>query len=388
MAKDTRVTFDSSTSNNNNNGNHGAMSPNGMGGTVGGGPINFGHHHNSLSHQQQHHHSSFNPHKASSKVGRQSRHPERQVSTEDAENCINEFSESFPALSNKAQRLMRQVSGSFNSRTLKVALIFSIMLNIIMGISFGVFFGMWMSWGRSSPGHSGASNADISKSITIAKNSDTVPLSTFASQRTSNTVYASDAVCNQFCPARPCVKTPPSSLDTSGLPGTSSSSDCGRCKNTPQSENKSNSSAHMMLDVYNTKRGKSLIWLTQDADNICHVGKDLRYKSGKLTVLHSGQYYVYSQVTFSTIDNPMPRGQRELLLVFSIQRQPSSTKGDSRRSQTLLLSKLTMVPNKEQNDGVSGVIQLKEGDSLSVYISHPSLLKNLRQANFFGLYKL
>ena len=157
MAKDTRVTFDSAT--NNNNGTNGAMSPNGVGGGPGGGGggpggFSLGHHHNSLAPHQQplpSHHHSHHPHKPSSKMGRgHSRIAERQVSTEDAENCINEISESFPALSNKAHRLMRQVSGSFNSRTLKVALIFSIMLNIVMGISFGVFFGMWMSWDRSS----------------------------------------------------------------------------------------------------------------------------------------------------------------------------------------------------------------------------------------------
>lgn len=84
------------------------------------------------------------PNKPCNKV-RHNRVTERQISYEDAENCVNEMSESFPALSTRAQRLMRQVSGSFNNRTIKVALILSVILNLILGIPFGIFFGFWMS---------------------------------------------------------------------------------------------------------------------------------------------------------------------------------------------------------------------------------------------------
>lgn len=84
------------------------------------------------------------PNKPPSKV-RHNRIAERQISYEDAENCVNEMSESFPALSTRAHRLMRQVSGSFNNRTIKVALIMSVILNLLLGIPFGIFFGFWMS---------------------------------------------------------------------------------------------------------------------------------------------------------------------------------------------------------------------------------------------------
>ena len=137
------------------------------------------------------------------------------------------------------------------------------------------------------------------------------------------------------------------------------------------------------LSFFSCRVEKSLIWLTHDKDKICYVGEGVRYNSGELTILQKGKYYVYSQITFSTIDNEMPHGQSELLLVFSIQRKPRHE-----TQQTLLLSKMTMEPNKEENDSVSGIIQLNEGDVLSVYISHPSLLKNILAANFFGLYKL
>ncbi|GFR97127.1 hypothetical protein ElyMa_004469400 [Elysia marginata] len=231
MAKDTRVTFDSTT--NNNNGNNAAMSPNGMGvgGGGGGGPGNLGfgmgHHHNSLAPHQPPaaHHNFHHPQKAS-KMGRgHSRAAERQVSTEDAENCINEISESFPALSNKAHRLMRQVSGSFNSRTLKVALIFSIMLNIVMGISFGVFFGMWMSWDRTSSGGSGEDSTNSGHRptsqaftghhfnsphmanghqnvLTNGKAVNPALLALLGSKMGANG-NAMEAIC-AYCPARPC----------------------------------------------------------------------------------------------------------------------------------------------------------------------------------------
>ncbi|RUS74901.1 hypothetical protein EGW08_017332 [Elysia chlorotica] len=438
MAKDTRVTFDSAT-NNNNGTTTGALSPNGMGGG-GGGPgglgFGMGHHHTGLApHQQapahllqhqnhqnhQHHHSA--PHK--SKLGRgHSRIAERQVSTEDAENCINEISESFPALSNKAHRLMRQVSGSFNSRTLKVALIFSIMLNIVMGISFGVFFGMWMSWDRNGSGDGGTGSGSGDSSgisghhrptsqaftghhggyhlggqevLAHGKSVNPAVMAALGSKIAANQ-NTIEAIC-AYCPARPCANQPPSGSGFGHGGAASQASELGRGQEPPkcvcvneafQSTLKTLSAAHMMLDVYETKKQKSLIWLTHDADNICYVGEGVRYERGELTILHTGQYHVYSQVTFSTIDNPMPSGMSELLLLFSIQRRPRQSGGSPRSEpvQTILLSKLTMEPGQEENDMVSGIVKLTEGDVLSVYISHPSLLKNTLPANYFGVFKM
>ncbi|GFR97120.1 FAS ligand-like protein [Elysia marginata] len=157
-----------------------------------------------------------------------------------------------------------------------------------------------------------------------------------------------------------------------------------------RSELKTLSAAHMMLNVRETKKHLYPIWRTHDVDNICYVGKGLRYANGELTVLHTGKYYVYSQVTFSTIDNKLPTKMSELMLVFSIQRKPRlpPNSRDHDIAKTILLSKLTMEEEKEHNDSVSGVVPLTEGDVLTVYISHPSLIKDLLHANYFGLYKL
>jgi len=98
--------------------------------------------------------SSPNPSKQNGRPGRHSR-TERQISYEETENCVNEMSESFPALSNRAHRLMRQVSESFNFRTIKVALIISAILNLVLGIPFGVFVGIYIS--QKSESTSGSS---------------------------------------------------------------------------------------------------------------------------------------------------------------------------------------------------------------------------------------
>lgn len=434
MAKDTRVTFESAA---NNNGSNGAMPPNGMGGGNGSGSgslgYGLGHHHNSnlAPHQQPppthhhiHHSNLHHPQKTPGKLGRgHSRMAERQVSAEDAENCINEISENFPALSNKAHRLMRQVSGTFNSRTLKVTLIFSIMLNIIMGITFGVFFGMWVNsskvtTGESSSlssssgqqGHIGPSSQAFtghhsgpflppSGHQTVQINGKTVNPALMAAlgSKIASNENTIEAIC-AYCPARPCSDTPTSGGSHMAHGGSSSKpssaiggQDPPKCvcvNDALRSELKTLSAAHMMLDVHETKKMNTPIWMTHDAKNICYVGKGLRYADSKLTVLHTGKYFVYSQVTFSTVDNQMPEGLSDnLLLVFSIQRTPRSS-SMHRAAETILLSKLSMEDKKEKNDSVGGVIPLSEGDVLSVYISHPSLLKNLESANYFGLYKL
>ncbi|KAH9514678.1 hypothetical protein Btru_023250 [Bulinus truncatus] len=305
---------------------------------------------------------------------------DRQISYEDAENCVNEMSESFPALSTRAHRIMRQVSGSFNSRTIKVALILSVILNLLLAVPFGIFFGFWMS-----QRHTAAASAQLSQlpsssssssSSEIVSPSSCVPCSSLNSYEIQNRVrirFIQGTMC--------CLEEKSSSSDPDQL--LQLMKDPLLCKGASRE-----SYAHFTLDVKQTKKNadprspaaieKIFHWL-----NSGEIGKGIRNLNGSVQVLQDGNYYIFSHLTLSSIDSPFPAGEDEKVVTHSVVKKDNSGR---RSTTTLLMDQLTVKKQEVRGSSNSGVFYLEKGEEIFVFITSPDLLKASDNANVFGLF--
>lgn len=330
-------------------------------------------------------------------VNKQSQHKvhchrgaDRQISYEDAENCVNEMSESFPALSTRAHRLMRQVSGSFNSRTIKVALILSVILNLLLAVPFGIFFGIWMSR-KHEGGSVPATTSVLSPPYTaLASEQTTIEFCVLCSDlnkfemklvkvKSKNGICCINENASDFDEKRfvfPLLTEVRGSIPCRpGIRGQSSESD-----------------AHLLLDVKKTKQNverklsvENLFhWLDKDDNNLAFVGSGVKYSPGTISIVQSGKYYLYSHLTISTNESPLPGGAEEKIVVHSILK--SSRSGQGHSLPTLLTNQLTVRQKEARGSSVNGVIELSAGDQVYVYFSYPSLLKDTVGANVFGLF--
>ncbi|CAG5134009.1 unnamed protein product [Candidula unifasciata] len=339
------------------------------------------------------------PNKPANKV-RHNRIAERQISYEDAENCVNEMSESFPALSTRAHRLMRQVSGSFNNRTIKVALIMSVILNLLLGIPFGIFFGFWMSQkneavvGTSLLSSSKDSNSYIIIESCFPCSDKDLDRNTRVKVKSKNNICCTDEKLFNFegspyfCLTadvfkRQCVGN--TDIARAPQPCTTGSG------NSQSAGGQSLAAAHLMLDVEQTKsRMKdsvhkndiNLVWLYRDVEHRTFVGDGVEYANGQITIHKAGKYHIYSHMTLSSNENPLPEHYDEIIIVHSLLWNPRGA------SKHLLFSQVTLKPNEVKSTDIEGSFELREGDVISVYLSHPSFLKNVSPANVFGLFIL
>ncbi|XP_012943384.1 uncharacterized protein LOC101857902 isoform X2 [Aplysia californica] len=363
--------------------------------------------------------SSPNPSKQSGR-GRHSR-AERQISYEETENCVNEMSESFPGLSNRAHRLMRQVSESFNFRTIKVALITSAILNLLLGIPFGVFFGIWISQknegasSSSSPSSSPSSSSSSSSSSSLVpvdngwqNNQDLghalipvhgcYPCSDITSRGLKNRVKVKSR--NDICCTEVKIPEMDGASFTFSYANTMRGGDSDKqgfpCRGSGRGDLgypiEATAAAHMMLDVKQTKlnikgHGHSeeypLSWISDDPEGgLNFVGEGVYYSKGQITIRSSGKYHVYSQVTLSTTENPLDEGDAEKIIVHAIIAKSKGT------PKTLVLSQVTIKQNEVRSTNMEGTFNFSKGDVISIYVSHPSFLKDVRPGNTFGLFKL
>uniref|UniRef100_A0A0B6ZWM2 THD domain-containing protein n=1 Tax=Arion vulgaris TaxID=1028688 RepID=A0A0B6ZWM2_9EUPU len=343
------------------------------------------------------------PSKPSNKV-RHNRVTERQISYEDAENCVNELSESFPALSTRAHRLMRQVSGSFNNRTIKVALILSVVLNLLLGIPFGIFFGFWMSQ-KSESATDTSSSSSLSSPLGSLKSYSIIETCYPCSESdldignrlkvkskqnlccTDDKVYVlenSPYVCltaDVF--KRRCMD----STDSSRVPLP--------CKSGSGSADRGNGqsvvAAHLILDVEQTqsrikdtsnRKQIALVWVDNDAQRRTFMGEGVEYSNGQIKINKAGKYHIYSHMTLSTNENPLPENEKEKIITHSLLWNARGATKD------LLFSQVTIKPNEVKSSDIEGSFELLEGDIISVYLSHPSFVKNVPPANVFGLFIL
>ncbi|CAG5127214.1 unnamed protein product, partial [Candidula unifasciata] len=346
------------------------------------------------------------PNKPNNKA-RHGRGTERQISYEDAENCVNEMSESFPALSTRAQRLMRQVSGSFNNRTMKVALILSVILNLLLGIPFGIFFGFWMSQKNEASLSPSSREASLSSSSSLDSLKRLVGEKTYSLRELcfpcSDTDLELDNRVKVNSKNSICC-TEDKILHVQDSPYYCVSGDVFRrrcmggdlslpvalpCKSGSESRG-AESAAHLMLDVDETKaRMKNpshneipLVWITRDPEHRTFVGKDVSYSSGHITIHKSGKYHLYSHMTLSSNENPLSEDEGERIIVHSLLWNSRGV------SKSLLFSQVTLKRNEVKSTNIEGSFELLDGDVISVYLSHPSFLKNIRPANVFGLFML
>ncbi|KAI8743695.1 hypothetical protein BgiMline_032150 [Biomphalaria glabrata] len=298
---------------------------------------------------------------------------DRQISYEDAENCVNEMSESFPALSTRAHRIMRQVSGSFNSRTIKVALILSVILNLLLAVPFGIFFGFWMSQRHTATSSLTASTSSSSSSADLAPNC--VLCSSLNSLELKNRIrirFNHGTMC--------CLEEKHSLNDPDQL--FQMFKDLFPCKG-----GNKDSYAQFTLDVKKTK--SKFEYIKDSPDKIFHwvnngeIGKSIRNLNGTVQVLQDGNYYIFSHLTFSSMDTPLAEGVEEKIVTHSIVKKPvSSRKG----SPTLLMDQLTVKKQEIRGSTNSGVVFLEKGEEIFVYASVPNLLKDAEYGNVFGLF--
>lgn len=108
------------------------------------------------------------------------------------------------------------------------------------------------------------------------------------------------------------------------------------------------------------------------------------YHSNWLTIEHSGDYYVYSRVTFS-------KGSSEQPLVSRVKLR-QDVKGEEKvvmqaycsldsHSGSALVPRLCTATQVE-------VITLEKGNQLTVWVEDPSLVNYVERSTTFGMYKL
>ncbi|XP_049441646.1 CD40 ligand [Epinephelus fuscoguttatus] len=104
-----------------------------------------------------------------------------------------------------------------------------------------------------------------------------------------------------------------------------------------------------------------------------------------LTILQSGDYYVYSRVTFSKGDPKVPLATRVML-----------RKSESDKEEKVLMQAYCSLDSSGENASISHpctatqgeVVTLEEGNQLGVWIQGLSLVDFEERATTFGMYKL
>ncbi|XP_042349580.1 CD40 ligand [Plectropomus leopardus] len=107
------------------------------------------------------------------------------------------------------------------------------------------------------------------------------------------------------------------------------------------------------------------------------------YYNSWLTILQSGDYYVYSRVTFSRGDSKLPLASRVMLNKTANEEKIVMQSFCSLDSSdgTAVVPRLCTATQGE-------VITLEEGNRLSVWIQDLSLVNYEKEATTFGMYKL
>ncbi len=114
------------------------------------------------------------------------------------------------------------------------------------------------------------------------------------------------------------------------------------------------------------------------------VGDGVSYSHGNLEILETGKYHVYSQVTLDTNINPLEESTEGRIIIFAVViAYPNGAK-----DVPLLSSQITMKNSEVRSMNTEGTFEFNKGDKVSVYISYPSLIKDVKEGNSFGLFKL
>lgn len=87
-------------------------------------------------------------------------------------------------------------------------------------------------------------------------------------------------------------------------------------------------------------------------------------------------------MTLSSNENPLSEDEGERIIVHSLLWNSRGV------SKSLLFAQVTLKRNEVKTTNIEGSFELLDGDVISVYLSHPSFLKNIRPANVFGLFML
>ncbi|GFO04956.1 hypothetical protein PoB_003146100 [Plakobranchus ocellatus] len=146
--------------------------------------------------------------------------------------------------------------------------------------------------------------------------------------------------------------------------------------------------AHLLLNVKETIRKKSNVWWTEPVSGyICFVGSGLRYNDGRLQVLQASEFYAYSEISFSALDNTIPHNLTSIFVYASMQRSYIDSSGNN-----IVLppnvQKLTLKKGQEKSLRFSEAIRMEKSEWIGMYISHPSLLKGVPNGNSFGLLRV
>ncbi|XP_059170712.1 uncharacterized protein LOC131952174 isoform X2 [Physella acuta] len=315
---------------------------------------------------------------------------DRQISYEDAENCVNEMSESFPALTTRAHKFMRQVSGSFNSRTIKIALILSVILNLLLAIPFGIFFGIWMSQKNDvtspalspSPSFSLDSNGRPFVKLCVPCGKFNFELSHKVKVRSNNDICCADDLSSaEYDILAPTSPGPGPNVYPQVLP-------CQLSGNV-------DAKAHLVLDVMTTKANVKnrpfpqnlFSWVSDHKDKNSYVGSGVKYSNGHFVIQKRGTYFIYNHLTLSTIENTLDINKTDLIIQHSIQKMEP---GDHGKAVSLASNSLTLKRSEVRDSNVQGLFDLNEGDIVYVYLSYPSVLKgksgDMTTLQVFGLF--
>ncbi|GFN84124.1 hypothetical protein PoB_001063000 [Plakobranchus ocellatus] len=148
---------------------------------------------------------------------------------------------------------------------------------------------------------------------------------------------------------------------------------------------KGDGDAHLLLNVEETIRKKSSVWWTEPVSGYtCFIGSGLRYDDGRLQVLQAGEFFAYSDISFSALDNTIPHNWTSIFVFASMQRNHTDSSGN-----TTVLSpnvrRLTLKKGEEKTLRFNEILRLKKDEWIGMYISHPSLLKDVTNGNSFGL---
>ena len=108
----------------------------------------------------------------------------------------------------------------------------------------------------------------------------------------------------------------------------------------------------------------------------------------------SGKYHVYSQVTLDTTENPLDGAEKKIIHAIIHKSGGGGPRGvgsrlrDNEGYQTLLTSEITMKPHEVRSMNNEGTFQFFEDDEVYVFVSYPSYIRNVKEGNTFGLFKL
>lgn len=106
------------------------------------------------------------------------------------------------------------------------------------------------------------------------------------------------------------------------------------------------------------------------------------YKDSWLTILQSGEYYVYSTVTFSKSDPEVPLASRVMM-----------RKSEHEDATVVMQASCSLHSTSEKIPNMctatqGKVVSLKKGYQLSIWVQNLSLVDYDDKATTFGMYKL